>query len=106
MLIFLQNFRATLIPPLVIPVALMGTFVGLWVLGLTINQLSLLGMVLAIGIVVDDAITVRENVERIKNEDSLLPKDGTRRALSQVSGTGVGVTEVVGAVCGNGELQA
>ncbi|WP_163274519.1 efflux RND transporter permease subunit, partial [Enterobacter hormaechei] len=65
MLIFLQNFRATLIPTLVIPVALLGTFLGMWMIGFTINQLTLFAMVLAIGIVGDDAIVVIENVERI-----------------------------------------
>jgi multidrug efflux pump len=73
MLIFLQNFRATVIPTLVIPVALLGTFIGLSPMGFTINQLTLFGMVLAIGIVVDDAIVVIENVERIMTEENLVP---------------------------------
>src|SRR3546814_6213917 len=75
MLLFLQNLRATIIPTLVIPVALLGTFVGMLVLGSSINQLTLFGMVLAIGIVVDDAIVVIENVERIMTEEGLSPKD-------------------------------
>ena len=77
MLIFLQNLRATLIPTLVIPVALLGTFIGLSALHFTINQLTLFGMVLAIGIVVDDAIVVIENVERIMTEERLDPKAAT-----------------------------
>ena len=71
MLVFLQNLRATIIPTLVIPVALLGTFVGLAVLHFSVNQLTLFGMVLAIGIVVDDAIVVIENVERIMTEEHL-----------------------------------
>src|SRR3546814_435312 len=106
MLIFLQNFRATLIPTLVIPVALMGTFVGLWVLGFTINQLSLFGMVLAIGIVVDDAIIVIENVERIMTEEGLSPKDATIKAMGQISGAVVAVTVVLAAVFVPSALQA
>src|SRR3546814_360345 len=106
MLIFLQNFRATLIPTLVIPVALMGTFVGLWVLGFTINQLSLFGMVLAIGIVVDDAIIVIENVERIMTEEGLSPKDATIKAMGQISGAVVAVTVVLAAVFVPSAFQA
>jgi multidrug efflux pump len=78
MLLFLQNIRATIIPTLVIPVALLGTFLGMLVLGFTINQLTLFGMVLAIGIVVDDAIVVIENVERIMTEEQLPPRAATR----------------------------
>ncbi|WP_417474417.1 multidrug efflux RND transporter permease subunit [Luteimonas mephitis] len=106
MLIFLQNFRATLIPTLVIPVALMGTFIGLWVLGFTINQLSLFGMVLAIGIVVDDAIIVIENVERIMTEEGLSPKDATIKAMGQISGAVVAVTVVLAAVFVPSAFQA
>jgi multidrug efflux pump len=76
MLIFLQNIRATIIPTLVIPVALLGTFIGLSLLHFTLNQLTLFGMVLAIGIVVDDAIVVIENVERIMDEEHLEPEGG------------------------------
>ena len=106
MLIFLQNIRATLIPTLVIPVALMGTFLGLWVLGFTINQLSLFGMVLAIGIVVDDAIIVIENVERIMTEEGLSPKDATIKAMGQISGAVVAVTVVLAAVFVPSAFQA
>jgi len=98
MLIFLQNFRATLIPTLVIPVALMGTFLGMYVIGFTINQLSLFGMVLAIGIVVDDAIVVIENVERIMTEEGLPPKQATVKAMGQITGAVVAITVVLAAV--------
>ena len=98
MLIFLQNFRATIIPTLVIPVALLGTFIGLLPLGFTINQLTLFGMVLAIGIVVDDAIVVIENVERIMTEEGLSPKDATRKAMGQITGAIVAITVVLAAV--------
>jgi multidrug efflux pump len=98
MLIFLQNLRATIIPTLVIPVALLGTFIGLLPLGFTINQLTLFGMVLAIGIVVDDAIVVIENVERIMSEEGLSPKDATRKAMGQITGAIVAITVVLAAV--------
>ncbi|MDR0183864.1 efflux RND transporter permease subunit [Lysobacter arvi] len=98
MLIFLQNFRATLIPTLVIPIALLGTFLGMYFIGFTINQLSLFGMVLAIGIVVDDAIVVIENVERIMTEEGLSPKAATRKSMTQISGAVVAITVVLAAV--------
>jgi multidrug efflux pump len=98
MLIFLQNFRITLIPTLVIPVALMGGFLGMWMLGFTINQLSLFGMVLAIGIVVDDAIVVIENVERIMAEEGLSPKEATRKAMGQITGAVIAIAVVLAAV--------
>ena len=98
MLLFLQNFRATLIPTLVIPVALLGTFLGMYVLGFTINQLTLFGMVLAIGIVVDDAIVVIENVERIMTEEGLSPKEATRKAMDQITGAVIAITVVLAAV--------
>ena len=98
MLVFLQNFRATLIPTLVIPVALLGTFVGMLAIGFTINQLTLFGMVLAIGIVVDDAIVVIENVERIMSEEGLSPKEATRKAMGQISGAVIAITVVLAAV--------
>ena len=98
MLLFLQNIRATIIPTLVIPVALLGTFIGMLLLGFTINQLTLFGMVLAIGIVVDDAIVVIENVERIMTEEGLSPKDATRKAMRQITGAVVGITVVLIAV--------
>ena len=98
MLMFLQNVRATLIATLVIPVALMGGFLGMWAVGFTINQLSLFGMVLAIGIVVDDAIVVIENVERIMREEGLPPKEATRKAMQQISGAVVAIAVVLMAV--------
>ncbi|CAB1276414.1 multidrug efflux RND transporter permease subunit [Candidatus Nitrosacidococcus tergens] len=98
MLIFLQNFRATIIPTLVIPVSLFGTFIGLKILGFSINQLSLFGMVLAIGIVVDDAIVVIENVERIMTEEGLSPRDASRKAMKQIGGAVVAITVVLMAV--------
>ncbi|MDC8011932.1 multidrug efflux RND transporter permease subunit [Tahibacter soli] len=98
MLVFLQNLRATIIPTLVIPVALMGTFLGMYFIGFTINQLSLFGMVLAIGIVVDDAIVVIENVERIMSEEHLTPKEATKKAMTQITGAVVAITVVLAAV--------
>jgi len=98
MLIFLQNFRATIIPTLVIPVALLGTFMGMLAIGFTINQLTLFAMVLAIGIVVDDAIVVIENVERIMSEDRLDPKPATQKAMGQITGAVVAITVVLAAV--------
>ncbi len=98
MLVFLQNLRATIIPTLVIPVALLGTFLGMWVIGFTINQLTLFAMVLAIGILVDDAIVVIENVERIMTEEHLPPKEATEKAMGQISGAVVAITVVLAAV--------
>jgi multidrug efflux pump len=105
MLLFLQNLRATIIPTLVIPVALLGTFLGMLVLGFTINQLTLFGMVLAIGIVVDDAIVVIENVERIMTEENLSPKEATRKAMGQITGAVVAITVVLTAVFVPSALQ-
>ncbi len=98
MLIFLQNLRATIIPTLVIPVALLGTFLGMSLIGFTINQLTLFAMVLSIGIVVDDAIVVIENVERIMTEEKLPPKEATRKAMDQITGAVVAITVVLAAV--------
>mgnify|MGYP003440257499 FL=1 len=98
MLIFLQNLRATLIPTLVIPVALLGTFLGMSIIGFTINQLTLFAMVLAIGIVVDDAIVVIENVERIMTEEKLPPKEATIKAMEQITGAVIAITVVLAAV--------
>lgn len=105
MLLFLQNIRATIIPTLVIPVALLGTFLGMLVLGFTINQLTLFGMVLAIGIVVDDAIVVIENVERIMTEEGLSPRDATKKAMGQITGAIVAITVVLAAVFVPSALQ-
>jgi len=98
MLIFLQNIRATIIPTLVIPVALLGTFMGLSILHFSINLLTLFGMVLAIGIVVDDAIVVIENVERIMDEERLEPREATRKAMGQITGAIIAITVVLAAV--------
>ncbi|OYT92667.1 MAG: multidrug efflux RND transporter permease subunit [Burkholderiales bacterium PBB3] len=98
MFLFLQNFRYTIIPTIVVPVALMGTFGTLLALGFSINVLTMFGMVLVIGIVVDDAIVVVENVERIMSEEGLSPLDATRKAMGQISGAIVGVTVVLIAV--------
>ena len=98
MLIFLQNFRATIIPTLVIPVALLGTFLGLFVIGFTINQLTMFALVLAIGIVVDDAIVVIENVERIMAEEKLPPREATIKAMEQITGAVIAITVVLAAV--------
>ena len=98
MLVFLQNFRATIIPTLVIPVALLGTFLGMTIIGFTINQLTLFAMVLSIGIVVDDAIVVIENVERIMTEEGLSPREATIKAMDQITGAVVAITVVLAAV--------
>ncbi|MEW6369363.1 MAG: efflux RND transporter permease subunit [Pseudomonadota bacterium] len=95
MYIFLQNFRYTLIPTIVVPVALLGSFATLLALGFSINVLTMFGMVLVIGIVVDDAIVVVENVERIMSEEGLPPLQATRKAMGQISGAIIGVTVVL-----------
>jgi multidrug efflux pump len=105
MLVFLQNIRATIIPTLVIPVALLGTFIGLYILHYSLNQLTLFGMVLAIGIVVDDAIVVIENVERIMSEEHLEPKPAARKAMGQITGAIVAITVVLTAVFVPSALQ-
>ncbi|MEH2511159.1 multidrug efflux pump [Nitrobacteraceae bacterium AZCC 1564] len=98
MFLFLQNIRYTIIPTIVVPVALLGTCATLLLLGYSINMLTLFGMVLAIGILVDDAIVVVENVERIMAEEGLSPKDATRKAMSQITSAIVGITLVLVAV--------
>jgi multidrug efflux pump len=98
MYLFLQNFRYTLIPTIVVPIALLGSFACLLALGFSINVLTLFGMVLVIGIVVDDAIVVVENVERIMSEEGLAPLEATRKAMGQISGAIIGVTVVLIAV--------
>ncbi|OJX32461.1 MAG: multidrug efflux RND transporter permease subunit [Burkholderiales bacterium 68-12] len=95
MFLFLQNLRYTIIPTIVVPVALLGTFATLMALGFSINVLTMFGMVLVIGIVVDDAIVVVENVERIMSEEGLPPLQATRKAMGQISGAIVGVTVVL-----------
>ena len=95
MYLFMQNFRATLIPTLVVPVALLGTLGVMLGLGYSINVLTMFGMVLAIGILVDDAIVVVENVERIMAEEGLSPHDATVKAMGQISGAIIGITVVL-----------
>jgi multidrug efflux pump len=95
MLLFLQNWRFTVIPTIVVPIALLGTFGVLLSLGYSINVLTMFGMVLVIGIVVDDAIVVVENVERIMSEEGLPPRAATRKAMGQISGAIIGVTVVL-----------
>jgi multidrug efflux pump len=95
MYLFLQNFRYTIIPTIVVPVSLLGTFAVLLAMGFSINVLTMFGMVLVIGIVVDDAIVVVENVERIMSEEGLPPLLATRKAMGQISGAIVGVTVVL-----------
>ena len=95
MFLFLQNWRYTIIPTIVVPVALLGTFAVLLALGFSINVLTMFGMVLVIGIVVDDAIVVVENVERIMSEEGLSPRQATRKAMGQISGAIIGVTVVL-----------
>lgn len=98
MFLFLQNWRYTIIPTIVVPVALLGTFATLLALGFSINVLTMFGMVLVIGIVVDDAIVVVENVERIMSEEGLSPLLATKKAMGQISGAIIGVTVVLIAV--------
>ena len=98
MLLFLQNIRYTLIPTIVVPVALLGTCATLLMMGLSINMLTLFAMVLAIGILVDDAIVVVENVERIMSEEGLPPREATRKAMTQITSAIIGITLVLVAV--------
>ncbi|HLL24173.1 MAG TPA: efflux RND transporter permease subunit, partial [Kofleriaceae bacterium] len=98
MLVFLQNIRATLIPTLAVPVVLLGTFGVLSVFGYSINTLTLFGMVLAIGLLVDDAIVVVENVERVMHDEHLSPKEATRKSMKQITGALVGIALVLSAV--------
>jgi multidrug efflux pump len=98
MYLFLQNFRATLIPTLAVPVVLLGTFAVLFSLGYSINTLTMFAMVLAIGLLVDDAIVVVENVERVMTEEGLSPKEATRKSMGQISGALVGIALVLSAV--------
>jgi multidrug efflux pump len=95
MFLFLQDWRYTLIPTVVVPVALLGTFATMLAMGFSINVLTMFAMVLVIGIVVDDAIVVVENVERIMSEEGLPPLEATRKAMGQISGAIIGVTVVL-----------
>lgn len=96
--LFLQNFRATLIPTIAVPVVLLGTFAILAIFGYSINTLTMFGMVLAIGLLVDDAIVVVENVERVMGEEGLPPKEATRKSMGQIQGALVGIAMVLSAV--------
>ncbi|MFL5272462.1 MAG: efflux RND transporter permease subunit, partial [Anaeromyxobacteraceae bacterium] len=98
MLLFLQNFRATLIPTIAVPVVLLGTFGVLSAFGFSINTLTMFGLVLAIGLLVDDAIVVVENVERVMSEEGLPPKSATRKSMRQITGALVGIALVLSAV--------
>ena len=98
MFLFLQSFRYTLIPTIVVPVALLGTFAVLLTIGFSINVLTMFAMVLSIGILVDDAIVVVENVERIMAEEGLSPREATRKAMGQITGAIIGITTVLTAV--------
>ena len=98
MYLFLQNFRATLIPTIAVPVVLLGTFAIISAFGYSINTLTMFGMVLAIGLLVDDAIVVVENVERVMAEEGLPPKEATRRSMEQIQGALVGIALVLSAV--------
>ncbi len=98
MYLFLQNFRATLIPTIAVPVVLLGTFAVIGAFGYSINTLTMFGMVLAIGLLVDDAIVVVENVERVMAEEGLPPKEATKRSMEQIQGALVGIALVLAAV--------
>ncbi|MFA6287781.1 MAG: efflux RND transporter permease subunit [Opitutaceae bacterium] len=98
MYLFLQNFRATLIPTIAVPVVLLGTFAVMSIAGFSINTLTLFGVVLAIGLLVDDAIVVVENVERIMTEEGLSPIEATRKSMDQITGALVGIGLVLAAV--------
>ncbi|PWR19297.1 efflux RND transporter permease subunit [Zavarzinia aquatilis] len=98
MYVFLQNFRATLIPTIAVPVVLLGTFGVLFALGYSINVLTMFAMVLAIGLLVDDAIVVVENVERVMSEEGLSPREATRKSMGQITGALVGIALVLSAV--------
>ncbi|PYE85564.1 efflux RND transporter permease subunit [Pseudoroseicyclus aestuarii] len=98
MLLFLQNLRATLIPTLAVPVVILGTFGVLAVFGYTINTLTMLALVLAIGLLVDDAIVVVENVERVMEEEGLSPREATRKSMGQITGALIGIAMVLSAV--------
>ena len=98
MYLFLQNFRATLIPTIAVPVVLLGTFGVMAAAGFSINMLTMFGLVLAIGLLVDDAIVVVENVERVMSEEGLSPKEATRKSMGQITGALIGIALVLSAV--------
>ena len=98
MFLFLQNWRATLIPTIAVPVVLLGTFGVLAAFGYSINTLTMFGLVLAIGLLVDDAIVVVENVERVMSEEGLSPKEATRKSMNEITGALIGIALVLAAV--------
>ncbi|MBY3301146.1 multidrug efflux RND transporter permease subunit, partial [Rhizobium laguerreae] len=98
MFVFLQNLRATIIPTLAVPVVLLGTFAVMAVFGYSINTLTMFGIVLAIGLLVDDAIVVVENVERVMEEEGLGPREATLKSMGEISGALIGITTVLSAV--------
>src|SRR6202007_1372260 len=98
MFLFLQNWRATLIPTIAIPVVLLGTLAVMSVAGFSINTLTLFGMVLAIGLLVDDAIVVVENVERLIQDEGLSPKEAAKKSMDEISGALIGIGLVLSAV--------
>ena len=98
MLLFLQNFRATIIPALAVPIVLLGTIATLYIFGYSINTLTLFALVLAIGLLVDDAIVVVENVERIIEEEKLPPREATLKSMKQITGALIGIAVVLSAV--------
>ena len=98
MFLFLQNIRYTIIPTIIVPIALLGTCAVMYFMGFSINVLTMFGMVLAIGILVDDAIIVVENVERIMSEEGLTPREATRKAMKQITGAVIGITLVLASV--------
>ena len=100
MLLFLGNLRATLIPTIAVPVVLLGTFAVLWLFGFSVNMLTMFAMVLAIGLLVDDAIVVVENVERIMSEEGLPPKEATAKSMDQITSALIGIGLVLSAVFG------
>ena len=96
--LFLQSWRATLIPSIAVPVVLLGTFSVLQAFGLSVNMLTMFGMVLAIGLLVDDAIVVVENVERLMHEEGLSPREATRKSMNEITGALTGIAVVLSAV--------
>ena len=98
MFLFLQNIRATLIPTIAVPIVLLGTFAVLSIFGFSINTLTMFAMVLAIGLLVDDAIVVVENVERIMSEEDLSPKEATKKSMDQITSALVGIAIVLSTV--------
>lgn len=98
MLLFLQNLRATLIPTIAVPVVLLGTFGVMAMLGFSINTLTMFGLVLAIGLLVDDAIVVVENVERLMHEENLSPLEATKKSMGQITSALIGITMVLSVV--------